>query len=203
MAWKPDYVALNELKNFARISDTDDDTELGFAISTASRAVDNTTNRQFGKVDAAEARYYTAKWDRELRRYVVTIDDLMTETDLVIKTDIHVEGTYDETLTDYRLRPLNAEQKGKPWTKLILGPEMSVSRREGGVEVTAIFGWTEVPDAIKQATLLQANRLHARRFSPFGIAGSPDQGSELRLLSRLDPDVAVSVKDYVRWWAAA
>ena len=37
-----------------------------------------------------------------------------------------------------------------------------------GVKVTARYGWTTVPDAIKLATLIQANRLFARREDTYG-----------------------------------
>ena len=50
----------------------------------------------------------------------------------------------------------------------------------------------------QEATLLQASRLAARRDSPFGVAGSPDAGSEMRLLARVDPDVAVALEPYRR-----
>ena len=70
------------------------------------------------------------------------------------------------------------------------------------MKVTARWGWAAVPSTIKQATLLQASRLLARRDAPFGIAGSPDVGSEIRLLARVDPDVAVAVAPYRRWWGA-
>jgi hypothetical protein len=43
------------------------------------------------------------------------------------------------------------------------------------------------------AAKLQCARWNFRRDAPAGVAGSPDQGSEIRLLSRLDPDVAVSL----------
>jgi len=55
-----------------------------------------------------------------------------------------------------------------------------------------------VPTTVKQATLLQASRVFARREAPFGVAGSPDMGSELRLLEKVDPDVAVMLVPYVR-----
>lgn len=60
MAWKPDYATVAQLKAFARIpvGDTIDDVEIGFAVSAASRAVDQATNRQFGVVDEPEVRYY-------------------------------------------------------------------------------------------------------------------------------------------------
>lgn len=59
-----------------------------------------------------------------------------------------------------------------------------------------------IPAGVTQACLLQASRFFARRYSPFGIAGSPENGSELRLLSRVDPDVAVVLAPYRVWWGA-
>jgi hypothetical protein len=64
--------------------------------------------------------------------------------------------------------------------------------------VTAVWGWTAVPTSVKQATLLQASRFHKRRHAPFGVAGSPEMGSEIRLLSRVDPDVSVALRDFNR-----
>jgi hypothetical protein len=73
-----------------------------------------------------------------------------------------------------------------------------------GVTISAVWGWDEVPTTVEQATLLQASRFHARRFSPYGVAGSPEAGSEMRLLAKLDPDVELALgrASLVRWWAA-
>ena len=54
----------------------------------------------------------------------------------------------------------------------------------------SIVGLTGVPEA---------SRWFARRNSPYGIAGSPEMGSELRLLAKLDPDVAVMLAGKVRY----
>jgi hypothetical protein len=70
------------------------------------------------------------------------------------------------------------------------------------VQVTATWGWTAVPATIKKATLLQASRFYKRRDAPFGVAGSPDMGSEMRLLAKVDPDVEVMLGDYRRKWGA-
>jgi len=51
---------------------------------------------------------------------------------------------------------------------------------------------------VHEACLLQSSRIAARRDSPFGVAGSPETGSELRLLDRVDPDVAVTLSRYRR-----
>lgn len=60
-----------------------------------------------------------------------------------------------------------------------------------------------VPASINLATLIQAARFVKRRDAPFGVAGSPDMGNELRLLARLDPDVLVLVANHRNWWSAA
>ena len=192
MAWKPDYVTLAELKNFMHIFDTDDDASLALDITAASRAVDNHCNRQFGKTDALEQRLYTA----EVRdcRWVVDIDDLMTVTGLVVTiTDVG-------TLTAFVKEPINAAQEARPWTRFVVDTTSTVkpTGKPYEVAITATWGWTATPVPVKEATRLQASRFAARRNSPYGVAGSPDQGSELRLLSRVDPDVGVSLRGFRR-----
>jgi hypothetical protein len=198
MAWQPDYVTTADLKAYLRISDTDDDARVALAITAASRAVDRATNRQFGLVAAPEERTYTARYDRGRCRWVVDVDDLMTITGLVVTTEA---GTVDV----YALQPGNAAAESQPWTRLVVDPTSAAtpSAVEDGVTVEARWGWTAVPVAVQQATLLQASRLFKRQDAPFGVAGSPELGSELRLLAKVDPDVAVVLGPYTRWWAAA
>lgn len=206
MAWAPDYASTGELAALVRIGDTLDDAHLALAIAAASRAIDHTTNRQFGQLAAVEDRYYTARWDRQACRWVVSIDDLMVSAGLVVKVDGLDDGTYPDVIAagSVRLGPVNAAAKGRPWTELVIWSDASVQPTglEAGVQVTARWGWSSVPTAIKQACLMQASRLLARRDAPFGIAGSPEVGSEMRLLARLDPDVSVAVAPYRRWWGA-
>lgn len=206
MAWAPDYASTAELKAFARITDTVDDTEVGLALAAASRTIDTHANRQFGATASAEARRYTAEWDRHIRRWRIVVDDFQTLTGL----EVLVDSAADETFADeivaagYDPLPWNASQRGRPWTELEVRSTSAVFpvRRAGAVQVTATWGWTAVPNAIKQACLLQASRLLARRDSPHGVAGASPQG-EIRLLEKLDPDVAVIVGDYRRPWSVA
>lgn len=197
MPWKPDYVTSADLKSYLKIDDTDDDAQIAMAITAASRAVDRATNRQFGLVAAPEARKYTARYDRDLCRWVVDIDDLQTVVGLSVATE---SGTVDV----FTKHPVNAEFESFPWTRLVVQPESAVipDATENGVTVTARYGWTTVPVAVQQATLLQAMRFFKRKDAPFGVAGSPDLGSEMRLLARVDPDVAVVLGPYTRWWGA-
>jgi hypothetical protein len=203
--WAPDYATVAELRAFlTRSSETVDDAELAFVLAAASRAIDWATNRQFGNT-TAQARLYTACWDRFKGRYYVTTDDIHTTTGLLVAQDDDDNGTYDGpalTLgTDFELFPFNEDEKGKPWTQLWFRRSGTTpTRNEGGIRVTAQYGWASVPVPIKEATLLQASRFFVRRNAPFGVAGSPETGSEMRLLARADPDVEVSVRPFWRAW---
>jgi hypothetical protein len=103
-------------------------------------------------------------------------------------------------VTTFVKEPRNASQKGRPWTRIrfTADSEDLPTTHPHEVNVTTQWGWTAFPDAVVHATLLQGSRFFVRRSSPFGVAGSPDMGNELRLLSKLDPDVMVSLRDYVR-----
>ena len=198
MAWAPAYATATELKAFVRIDDTVDDAEIGLALEGASRVIDKATDRQFGVLAAAEARVYVPEWNSNRCAYVARIDDLMTTTDLVVTVSSAVVAADSRALL-----PLNAAENGRPWTKLVTDsatPGTIATGYQATVDVTAIWGWTAVPDTIKEMTLLQASRFLARREAPFGVAGSPDAGSEMRLLAKADPDVALMATAYRRDW---
>lgn len=203
MAWKPKYITSEEMKAFKRSSDVSD-VHLGYAIEAASRAIDIACNRQFGKVDAPEQRFYTARFDRERRRWVVPIDDLMSMSGFAAETQ-DADGNTVGTISAYFLESRNAAQEGKPWTQLMVRPNSAVvpTGAVNEVAITALWGWTAIPEGVRNACRLQTSRLDARRESPYGVAGSPDLGNELRLLARLDADVEVMVAPFRRWWGAA
>ncbi len=218
MAWAPDYTTTADLEAFMRVPDTDDAAVEARAITAASRLVDLATNRQFGKVAAAEDRYYDAQWDKKAQRWYLEIDDVMGDaSDMTVYADYDGSGNYASQVTGFRLLGLNAAQKGRPWTEVQFPTSASfgvsvelvpywinntaVSSRSCKVH-TAAWGWTAFPSTIVMATQLQASRMVQRRDSPYGIAGSPQTGSELRLLAKLDPDVQVAVRPYWRPWGA-
>lgn len=203
MAWKPLYVTLDQFKAYAlRVSpaDTIDDVEAGIALRAACDAIDDACRRQFGQSAELEERYYTPEWDLASRRYVVRVDDIAeTGEGFSVKVDADDDGTYSTNvaLADVRKMPLNAEANGRPWHRLLLAESVGPPAFEGSVMVTATFGWAAIPDAIKQATMLQAARFLKRREAVFGIVGSPDMGiGETRLLATLDADVAVALQPY-------
>lgn len=193
MAWAPDYVSAAELAAYMRIGDADDDAELAVAATASSRAIDDHCNRQFGLVAAPEQRFYTARPDYDRGRWVIDMDDFMTTTGLAIT----VGGV---ALTDFDKEPINAAAEGRPWTRIVVKSTSAVQPTGADDEAAATirWGWTTVPVPVKMAARLQGSRFHSRRDSPYGVAGSPQTGSELRLLSKLDADVAVSLRGFVR-----
>lgn len=205
MGWQPSYATGGELAAFTRISDSADDAQLELAIAASSRAIDDRCRRQFGRSPVAEPRIYTPRWSRSRGGWLVPIDDVATTTGLLVAADQVGDGGYATAVAAgaYRLRPNNAAAKGWPYTELLVSSTTVATAGPDTVRVTATWGWPGIPDGIRQACLMQASRLLSRRDSPFGVAGSPDIGSELRLLSTLDPDVAVAVEPYRRRvWAA-
>ncbi len=204
MTWAPDYITVEDLADAMRITDNDDDGALAIAISAASRAVDRATGRQFGQTAGVEARYYTARWNHRWSRWYVPVDDFQTAEGLLVAVDADDDGSYEAMVDEYQLKPVNAAAKARPWTWLLVHPRSTVqpSTCPDGVEVRARWGWSEIPDTVVAAVTLQAIRFANRRDSPYGIAGSPDTGSELRLLAKVDPDVAVMLAGLVRWWGA-
>lgn len=214
MTWAPDYATTAEVKSYLRITDADDDVLLALWGTAASRAVDNYCGRQFGQVATSEDRVYEAHFDSHIGCWVVQVDDLFGST-------ITVTGPDSQTITDVELGPINALAKGKVYERLLLTRPVSAALPGGWwawpyattvpstrprVKVTvssAQWGWSAVPSAVKAATLLQTARLAARRDSPYGVAGSPTEGSEIRLLATLDPDLKTALQAYRRnWWAA-
>jgi hypothetical protein len=222
VGWAPDYVTPVELAAYVRLES--EPSELGLAVTAASRAIDRTCKRQFGLADAPVPRIYTATVDATLGRWAVEVDDLATTEGLAVAVDTTEDGSFAEVVPTVDPAPRNAVADGLVWTRLVLAagaawpgghdqrpfpwrryPGMATGhhRPPAEVRVTARWGWPAVPDAVRQACLLQASRFLSRRDSPYGIAGSPDSGSEMRLLERLDPDVAVTLRAYRRrWWAA-
>lgn len=206
MSWAPPYLTLAEFKSYKRVEslDTTDDAEFNIAIEAASRAIDLATNRQFGQVTAAEIREYEAIFDIKRRHWIIPVDDFMVETGLTINLDLDDDLVFDDPIDDFKLFPFNAEQKNEPWEDIFVrdGSSNFPTRVRNIVQVNAQWGWTSIPDTIKEATFIQADRFFTRRVAPFGVAGSPEIGSEVRLLSRIDPDVKVAVSPYKRWYGA-
>lgn len=192
MPWAPDYSTPQLVTDYLDVDTGSVDAYVGMWITTVSRNVDDFCHRQFGKTDAPEERYYTPVWDRRDQCWYVDVDDL----DGAAAADLVIEDDSGQTVTGAVLLPRNAAVKGRPYERLRLNVAT------GEIAGTAVWGWSAVPAAVPTALLLFAARLNARMDSPFGIAGSPSEGSEIRLLAQLDPDFRTVLKPWRRmWWA--
>lgn len=197
MTWAPDYTTAEQLKNYLAIQNNADDLFIDLWITTVSRNVDDFCGRQFGQTAAAEDRFYTPFYDRPAGSWFVDVDDIQDTTGLTVEDE---DGTavplHTTTVDGYTLLPRNAPAKGRPYERLKL------DYATGEIVVNVKFGWSSQPSAVETAMFLQAARLNARRRSPFGVAGSPSEGSEIRLLAQLDPDFRTALKPLQRtWWA--
>lgn len=192
MAITHGYSTLAQVKAALRITDSVDDSLLEMAVESASRAIDQYTNRIFYNAGTA-VRYYAP-----VDSLNVQIDDLISLTTLETMDDD--EQVYDQTWAagDYQLEPLNGYADGLilpynhiraigDFTFLTLGGEATV-------KVTGTWGFAATPIQVTQATVIQASRIYKRLDSPLGII-SGELGS-MRVGSRLDPDVAQLVDSF-------
>ena len=208
------YASLEMFRAYVRNQTTlatDEDAAIAqIALESAARAIDRATGRTFQLATTASARVFTAGistgavgWPLYTRRYAVDVDGFFDTTSLAVAFDASGNGSYTTACTTFRVGPVNAPATGKPYTSLLFDIGTMPPLWEQGVEVTAKWGWNVVPAPIVNANLIQAARFLKRRDSPFGIAGSPEMGNELRLLARLDPDVALLIQDYKLDWGFA
>jgi hypothetical protein len=186
MAITRGYATLAQVKSALRVTDNLDDSLLEMAIESASRAIDQYTNRNFYNAGTA-VRYYAPS-----NSLNVLIDDLISIVTLESMNDD--EQVYDTTWAsdDYQLEPLNGITDGfeQPYTNIRAIGDYVYQTLEGEatVKVTGVWGWSATPIQVTQATVIQSSRIFKRLDSPLGII-SGELGS-MRVGSRLDPDVA-------------
>ena len=179
------YCSLADVKASARITDTVDDALLELAVESASRLVDSYTQRYFYNAGTATRIFVP------LDNYVTEIDDLISLS--VLETSDGDEYGTTWAAKDYQLEPLNGNVDGltsHPATRIRAVDDFlfNVLDKEATVRVTGVWGWSAVPTAVKQATVIQAARIFKRNDSPTGIVGFGDMGA-IRVGVQLDPDV--------------
>jgi hypothetical protein len=216
------------LRAAAVIDDSDDpDTALEtLALESAARAIDRACGRSFKVAsDVATDRVFTpttlpgynpldyisSSYPYALsrypytwyRHYVMDIDDLADGASITeLKFDSTGDGDYTDQITGFRVGPTNAVSRGMPFTQVIFDAGIYPPVYDESVLITAKWGWAAVPSTIVNANLMQAARFLKRRDAAFGVAGSPEMGNEIRLLSKLDPDVALMVGAFKKNWGA-
>lgn len=155
------------------------DTQFADAIDTASREIDSYCARQFNRAETASAREFEpdgCNWSY--------VDDFWTTTDLVVKLDTAGNGTFSTTLTSaqYELFPGNGILDGMPWPfykiRLLNGLLFPVNfgGRSRTLQVTAKWGWTDVPSPVIAACKIMAAETWKLKDAPVGVLGLNDFG---------------------------
>lgn len=195
MPWAPSYATGAELQAWLGADETDP--HHAIAVESASRAINKACGRQFGLLSSSEFRYYEPYRHRD--RYWCDIDDLMTTNSLVI------ESENGDEITDYTLTPRNAAAEGKPWTRIEFARGTTVTPT---LKIGARWGWTNAPNTVKMACLIQAARYYSRRKEE-NVGGMPTGVTvdDVRLgwasqREELDSDVASMLKPYRKLWGA-
>ena len=191
------YATLAQVKSALRITDQIDDGLLNTAIDAASRWVDGYCGRSFVKANGVTTRDYAPSGRME----PLMVQDL---TEVVsIKIDEDLDRTFGTTLApiDFQLEPLNGVSFANPGPFYIIRPQEDgywpTFNGRATVRVEAKFGWPDTPDAVREATILQASRLFTRLDSPLGVAGFGDMGA-MRVSFKGDPDVLMLLAPYRR-----
>jgi hypothetical protein len=181
MALGDPYVELARLKDYLKFKPDNEaqDDNLMDAINAASGEIEKHCNRQFNKADEATARVYEP--DDE---YTVAVDDFWSTDGLKVEVDSNGDGTfvYEVPSSDYEVYPRNGVVDGQPgWPYYEIQFVNSVlpiySRRRGVVRVTAKWGWTAVPEAVRQACVIIAAETFQLKDAPFGTAGMDQFGN--------------------------
>ena len=197
------YCTLVQLKGYidqggAVTLSTGDDTELEFAINSASRAIDAHCNRRFYLDAQVSARVFAAEHPT-----VIKVPDFSTSAGLIIKTDTTGNGTFDLTWAtdDYQLEPLNGIQEGLEgwpyWRIRAIDDEAFPVDTRARVQITAKWGWAAVPDAVLQACLIQALANFKRKDAPYGVVGFDEYGAA-RAQVELDKGAQAHLAPYRR-----
>lgn len=157
------YVDLVTMKLYAGVdAESLNDGLLQDAISSASREVENRTDRVFSKAETASER-----------EFVCYGSGLLIVDDIADRDGVLIDG---EPLSDsHKLFPLNGIVSGQPghpyeWIK-------STQFCEGRTyKVTAIWGWPAVPPTVVEVVKMIAAETYIAKDSPLGVAGDATFG---------------------------
>lgn len=211
------YADLAAFKAYLRIDDSVDDVELQRALDAATSEITHLCSRDFTPPDPMDPltdRYFQPYYDTRNGAWVLPVDDIGDLTGLTMstwdETDLNWTVTVDPATLAWR--PIGTPGVGTVSTSAILpagaytGPRgftgWASNDNASYVKVMARFGWATIPEAIVEATLIQASRVFKRRDAPFGLVGAPDGSDNTRLLNKVDADVEVLIRGYVKYWAA-
>lgn len=169
-----DYCTTEELKARLNIASSADDLQIEAAVGAASRAIDGHCERFFYQVTTT--RTYVPDG-----LYRCKVDDLVSVSALATDPGGTTAqgGTFPVAwaASDYQLLPYNPGRLGEQW------PYTSIRAvghftfpwviplllmRMDRVQVTGVFGWPAVPEAVHMAALIAAGELYRMKDMPIG-----------------------------------
>ncbi|MFD4474702.1 hypothetical protein ACFWPU_01095 [Streptomyces sp. NPDC058471] len=184
MALGDSYVDLPDFKSYlvgnANANLSGQDGRLQDALDSASREIESVCARQFNKTPTASPREY----EPDGCDYTV-VDDFHTATGLVVKLDTSGDGSFATTLTgsQYELSPANGVVDGMagwPFYRIRLLGGLTFPRYYSGrsrvLQVTAQWGWPEVPAPVRAACRIMAAETWKLKDAPFGVLGLDEFG---------------------------
>ena len=193
MAITNGYATLAQVKSALRITDNVDDTLLEQAIESASRRIDGYCGRWFYKTEQTAILVYPFDY------YNLPVQDIANTT-VTVEVSTQGNGVYDQVWTqgtDYQLEPLNASLNSDPYDRItaIGGKTFPIQLQPNVpyVQVTAQWGWQNVPIDVTQACVLLAIRQFARLNAALGIVGFNDMAIQVKAV---DPDVRDLLNQY-------
>jgi hypothetical protein len=185
-----------DVKTALGISDAVDDLRIDVALAAATAQVQEHCNRVFVQESTATARVYVAQ-----SAGLVQTDDISTTVGLIVQTDPGANGVFDQTwqTADYQLEPLNGLVNGayRPFTTIraIRSLYFPSDYGQALVRITARWGWSTIPDTVKQATIIQTIHVFKSVDAPFGATPFAETGI-LRLRTALHPTAVALLEDY-------
>lgn len=178
------YITLPELRDYIQDPGQLNEVSLQAAIDAAQIEVDTVCGRTFSADTTATARKFWpyGPWN-------ACVDDFYTTTGLIVAVDINGDGTYSQTWTldtDFYVEPINQRVggiTGHPYNELTatrttyyFPDRQNYLYTRPTIKVTAKWGWSAVPNPVKQATLIIAQKLYKLGNAPFGVAGMDQFG---------------------------
>ena len=186
------YCTIDEVKNSLGQMVTEQYNGILLDIITAVTAeIDNYCHRSFALTSAT--RYFDGVDDN------LIVDDLVSVTTL--KLDTGGDGVWDTTLTegtDFLLYPYNTSPK---WLVKLTDNSTTSDFARGvrkGVQIAGTWGYSTVPEPVRQAALIQTCRLFRLSQSGYGTEiGTPDIGTST-VFQGLSSDAKRMLGPYVR-----
>lgn len=193
------YADLSLLKAWLGIPDSkvDRDAELTRRLSSSSMDINRWCHRQFGRDEVASARVFRPGPTG------LDVDDFWTAQDLAIVPYLGTTAGTAWDVATLQLEPLNGivdQVPGWPYNRICVGtgglthPLMvNLFYSAATVQVTARWGWEDVPDNVVTACLILASADNKAKDTPFGVAGFGDYAVRIRsnpiAQEKLDPYV--------------